>query len=71
MNDAKKKQYRQRRTYIRTADSLGREACGITDASPESLHPHPRRRLGRSSESRTDDGRSAGWRSRVKPGTLR
>ena len=37
MNDAKKKQYRQRRTYIRTADSLGREACGITDASTESL----------------------------------
>ena len=37
MNDAKKKHYRQRRTYIRTADKLGREACGITDDSPESL----------------------------------
>ena len=37
MNDAKKKQYRQRRTYIRSADKLGREACGITDVSPESL----------------------------------
>jgi len=38
MNEAKKKQYRQRRTYIRTADKLDREACGITVSTPESLH---------------------------------
>ena len=40
-NEAKK-QFRKRRTYLRTADSLGRDACGITHSSPESLDERAR-----------------------------
>ena len=34
----KKKQCRQRRTYLRTAGSWNDASCGISDSTPEMLH---------------------------------